>query len=455
MGGAAIVSEVISNQAGPSKQRNNPIVLILIGVLAVAALFYLFTNQQQDLRTSPTGLEGLRIWLVGEGHDVQSYDGGWPLDADTIGLLIVPLYDTALDAARSEPLTVEELLVQQDENDLSSASIRHRMEQATTLLVLPKWRTGMRLTGQAHPSMLVDPDRLTRSLNAVLPGDRARISQHTDAFHAFDYEAGSGAQLNALTYLAQTFSAPGCTPVVGTADAMILAECSTVEGKNRSIFMVLSDPDLINNHGLRLGDNAAIVDDILDVKLEVHRSAGQGQILIDYSERAWFATNRGAGERERSWADLQRFFSGPFTLIWVGLAIALLLTLWRAGIRFGPLNKIRDTMSASKMMAIAARARLMRLSNQDGALTHDYGKARLAATAAALFGPAHARHWANPETFVGYTRRRHPALADRLVAVLNTLESMPAGASAPQAMAAVHELESILEQITRSGAETS
>ena len=44
--------------------------------------------------------------------------------------------------------------------------------------------------------------------------------------------------------------------------------------------------------------------------------------------------------------------------------------------------------------------------------------------------------------------RRHPDLAGPLAGALNNLAAMPKGASAGQAMAAVSELERILEQIT-------
>lgn len=425
-----------------SKPPTERIVLGVLGVLIVGALFFVLSNQQQVLRSSPAGLDGLRTWLVAQGHSVQNFSGGWSLDGDELGLIIVPLYDTELDVERREPRTQDELLMQQDEYDLAVAPILTKASRVTTMVVLPKWRSGMRLTGRAHPFLFVRPQRVASSLNALIVGSGARIMRDSAPFADFDYIAENETMLSAVTYASQMFTAPGCRPILGSADAMILGECLIEEGRTGRRVLVLSDPDLINNHGLRLGDNAAIMSDLVGLV-----SGGQ-QVIIDYSSRSWLANDKQAVARDRTWSDLLRFFSPPFTLIWAGLFIALLLILWRSAVRFGPLCASSNALGASKMTAMSARARLMRLSNQDGALIHDYSKARLAATAAALFGSANARHYASAEAFLAYTQRRHPTLSGRLVTVLKTLRSMPANATAPRAMAAVEELESILEQIT-------
>ena len=418
------------------------VVLGVAVILIIGAVFYVLSNRQQALRTSPVGLDGLSFWLASEGHSAQTFTGGWPLDEEDIGLLIVPLYDTQLGVARTLPATEDDLILQQDEVDLASGPILDKADRVTTMVVLPKWRSGMRLTGFAHPSLLVQPGRVTRSLRMLIAGRGARVIQNGGAFIGFDYTAGDGTTLGAVTYAPQTFWSPRCKPILGSIDAMILGECTLTARRAGRRVLILSDPDLINNNGLRLGDNAAIISDL------VGQMAGGRQVIIDYSRRSWFAARDQRDERERSWSDLLRFFAPPFTLVWAGLVIALALILWRAALRFGPLRTSPGAGSASKMMAIAARARLMRLTNQDGALVHDYGKARLAATAAALFGPANARQYASAETFLAYARRRHPKLAHRLAQILNTLRSMPSGASAPQAMGAVRDLESLLEQIT-------
>lgn len=426
----------------PSRPLSERIMMGVLLVLLAVAFIYVLSNRQQPLRSSPAGLDGLRAWLVAEDQSVQNFSGGWPLDEDEIGLLIIPLYDAGLDEERDRPQSSQELIMQQDEYDLAAAPILEKASRVSTLLVLPKWRSGMRLTGVAHPVLLVEAERVEATLRALLDQDAARIFRDPQAFATYSYTARDQASLDALLYSSQLFSAPECTPIIGAADAMILGTCQRGGQHSGTTVLVLSDPDLINNHGLRAGDNAFILRDFIS------EASGGEQIIIDYSLRSWFAGEGQREVRERTWSDLVRFFSPPFTLIWMGLLLALLLILWRAAVRFGPLRTSPGALGASNMMAIAARAKLMRLSNQDGALIQDYGKARLAVVASALFGAANARAYSSAEAFLAYTARRHPSLAGPLAQSLNTLQSLPAHANAAQAFAAVEQLESILEQIT-------
>ena len=436
----------MTKPTGSPTQASSPLSgQIMTGVLLVlvaAALIYVLSNRQQSLRSSPAGLDGLRAWLVSEGQGVQNFSGGWLLYEDETDLLIIPLYDAGLDEERDRPQSSQELIRQQDEYDLAAAPIREKANQVNTLLVLPKWRSGMRLTGVVHPDLLIEVERIEETLRALLDQDTARVVRNPQAFAAYSYTAGDQTSLEALLYSSQLFSAPGCSPIIGTTDAMILGRCQLGGTGSGTTVMVLSDPDLINNHGLRAGDNAFIVRDF------IREASSGGPIIIDYSLRSWFAEEGYFEVRERTWSDLARFFSPPFTLIWIGLLLALLLILWRAAVRFGPLRSSPSALGASNMMAIAARAKLMRLSNQDGALIQDYSKARLAVAATALFGAANAQAYSSAEAFLAYTKRRHTRLAGPLAQALNRLRSLPAQASAVQALAAVEHLDSILEQIT-------
>lgn len=425
-----------------SRSFAGQVMMCVLLALIAAALIYVLPDRQQSLRSSPAGLDGLRAWLVSEGHGVQNFSGGWPLQEDETGLLIIPLYDAGLDEDRDRPQSSQELIWQQDEYDSAAAPILEKAARVKTLLVLPKWRSGMRLAGVAHPDLLVEAGRIEETLRTLLDQETARVVRSPQAFAAYGYTARDQTSLEALLYSSQLFSAPGCSPVIGTTDAMVLGTCQLGGPRSGTTVMLLSDPDLINNHGLRAGDNAFIVRDFIEA------ASGGGQIIIDYSLRSWFA-DEGQGEiRERTWSDLVRFFSPPFTLIWMGLSLALFLILWRAAVRFGPLRSSPGALGASNIMAIAARAKLMRLSSQDGALIQDYSKARLAVAASALFGAANARAYSSAEAFLAYTARRHPSLAGPLAQALDRLQSLPAHANAVQALAAVEQLDSILEQIT-------
>jgi len=432
-------------QGSAQPLRIEMVVIGVIGVIVLAAIWYVMSQQQQSLRRSPSGFDGLQIWLAANGVSAQNFTGGWLIDETTVGLLMVPVYDSALDKQRVRPDTPEELLFQQDENDLASSVILRKAERVPALVVLPKWRTGMRLTGLAHPVLGVEQERLTAMLRQLTGDGDISLVPARSAFTDFRYEAGDGEILNARLYDAQMFKDINCTPVIGRADAMILGKCAlagTGDDEPGRTLLVLSDPDLLNNHGLRLGDNARIALDLLRSRAET------GNIVIDYSRDVWLRDPYVEPERERTWDDLARFFGPPFLALWAGAAMLLALFLWRAALRYGPVLPETTGPGAGKDIAVQARARLLRLSGQDGALARDYAAARLAATASALFGPAHARHYSGERAFMDYTERRHPVLAPRLRDVLDTIHKLPARLPASNAIHHIDQLEQVLEQIT-------
>lgn len=426
-----------------TRRWNAEVILIAAFVLLVfAVLWYGLSQRQQALRGSAAGFDGLQIWLSSRGVSAQGFSGGWRIDQTSVGLLVLPIYDTVPGKERVHPRTTEELLVQQDENDLQYAVIREKARRVDTLIVLPKWRTGMRLTGLGHPVLRVERARVEAMLRQLTGDGAVRLIYSNRPFTAFPFASAAGETLNAEIYAAQMFDGAGCTPIVGRPAAMLLANCPlSAEGGRRRV-LVLSDPDLLNNHGLRLGDNALIAADLL------RKLAGDRNLVIDYSRDNWLREPRNATRRERSWADLRRFFEPPFTLIWLGAALTFGLFFWRAALRYGPVKPDKLAPGAGKAVAIGARARLMRLANQDGAMIREYAKARVAATAAALFGPTQARHYAGRDEFLTYARRRHPDVAAPLAAVLDTVEELPARLGAADAIRHVDELERILERIT-------
>ncbi|GHB44349.1 hypothetical protein GCM10007094_37060 [Pseudovibrio japonicus] len=435
------LSELGMNQNRP---RLETLAIVVFGGLLLFVLFYAFSQRQQVLRASPSGFDGLQTWLTSEGVSTQSFLGGWQVDQNSIGLLVVPLYDTVLDSDRSHPRTKTELLFQQDEYDLELAVIQEKIRRVPTLVILPKWRSGMRLAGVAHPVLLNERSAVEELLRNVTGQSAAKIVNADVPFSDFSYTAGSGQGFSAKLYAAQMFTGPGCTPIIGSNEAMVLAECSVSRGKSKAKgkrLLVLSDPDLLNNHGLRMADNSAIIRDYL------REHTTERNVMIDYSRGMWLTDPKHGVHRERSWADLKRFFDPPFLTLWLGGFLTLVLFVWRSWLRYGPVRHLPVAGTSSKALALQAQARLMRLCDQDGALIRDYALARLVTTAAALFGPAFSRHYAEPTTFLGYVTRRHPECAAALESVLTAIQSLPPRISPVEAIRHVDELEALLEQI--------
>ena len=423
----------------PAKQRPE---LLLIGIfvaIAIAVLLYFSSQQQQQLRSSATGMDGLEIWLSAEGHDAQSFAGGWTINAETLGLVITPLYDSDLSAVRVGPKTKEELLFQQDEYDLWRWQIEGRASLVQTMVVLPKWRSGVRLTGLSHPALLVDRERTEAALH-VITGDAIGAVGHIPRpFSDFAYQSPAGDRLTARLYVAQVFEGRGCDPIIGDIGEMVLGFC-TVDGTQDDI-LVLSDPDLLNNHGLRLADNARIAASLLP------QLAQDGRILIDYSQDLWITQRQEAVQHQRSWSDFLRYFEYPFSVLWIGGIFLMCITFWRAGLRYGPILDARTKLSARKGQAISARAKLMRMTGQDGALLDDYVTARMNAVSSALFGPTISGTATKEQAYLKHMKRLHPALTEKLTSLLEEMRGLPPHLPATAANSYVEAFELTLEQL--------
>jgi hypothetical protein len=418
--------------------RIDMLIIAVIAALGLAAVAYVLSQRQQELRSSPAGLDGLQMFLTSQGVAAQVFSGGWVVDPGPIGLLVVPLHDTNPSSDLTPPITKEDLLFQQDDSDQDWDTLLGKLDRMPGLVVLPKWRRGMRLTGIAHPALLADGARVELVLRGLTGDQSMRVTRSNQIFTALPFTSLDGTTFKTDLYAAQLFTAPSCTPIIGTVQMALLASCPLRGSAKRVV--VLSDPDLLNNHGLRLGENAMIARDVM------RNLAGDDTIFIDYSRDDWFADPDEPIIHERTWADLMRFFQPPFRALWVGTGFLLALVLWRSFRRAGPVIHSAGAV-LDKLQAIRARARLMRLTGQDGTMLDDYAAARIAATAARLVGPGQARLIGEEQAFVRFVARRSADLSLQLTAVLTRVHDLPKRVPAAVAIGQIDELERILELI--------
>lgn len=413
---------------------------IIVGVvvaLCVGIFLYFTAGRQYALRESASGFDGLEYWLKDQNHAAQSFAGGWPLNRNTVGLLIQPVYDAHPDTERSAAKTKDELLLQSDEFDQQVDVIREKALSVPSLVILPKWRSGMRLTGLAHPFLIVRGANTQEVLHQIVGSEVGPLSFARTPFSEFSLASDRG--LVARIYAAQTFEGRGCEPVLGREGAMLLGACP-LSGTGEKVH-VLSDPDLLNNHGLVLGDNARIAAQLLPEIAREHR------IIIDYSDENWLTEPEQVIERERTWEDFKRLFEPPFVVLWVGAGLLLALAIWRGGIRSGPIADPQSGLGTGKRTANRVRARLMRLTDQDGALLSDFIETRLRARAAKVFGTTHKTRGSPEQAYLKFVHARRPELASRLDDLIQAIRALPPHISADDAIEYVDQFELILEQL--------
>ncbi len=429
------MSEAASHPQGQSPAPVLAIVVV-VAIALVLGAFLLGQGRTPPIAKSAIGHTGLITWLRSGDLEVRR-NAGIITEQDAIGLRILPLYDTDLETLFEKPETEEAFLATTTERDLTERVVRAKLDNLPTLVVAPKWTRAMRHSGYAHGTLLTPIQEASRPFrqlgfmnrNFVRPGARKMTLR------------GEPEYLNrqiATLYEPQLFAPEldrNCVSLIGDRLGHLLIRC---KGETRS-FHALSDPDLLNNHGLSIGENAAFTTALIG---ELSR---EKPVLLDSSTsvlvRDVFSYPR------RNWSDLLRFFHYPFLLIWLGLAILSVFALWRSGVRFGPPKKFfDDRVGASKSVSIAAKARLLRLSGNDNGLIEAHVRNRLQALASEVIGPGVKP--ADPlEQVVRLVKRRNPELAAGLSAASARALTQPWNTTPGRLLDLLDEFETFVEKV--------
>ena len=383
----------------------------------MVALLWLLGGGERELHRSAAGFAGLVAWLDANEVDARTFRGGGYLVQGEVGLRILPLHDTDLDRDRTYPATPEELIAQTSESDLARHVVHAKIETLPTLVVLPKWRTGMRALGTAHHALLIPGEELARLVGQI-PGLSGRVRRDPAGYVEAPLRgelAGRGRTPGPVgLHHPQTLEGSGCEPLIGTVRDMLLGLCDFRDGKaggadaGAGRFWLLADPDLMNTHGLARAGNAGAA-------LGIVRELAAGRpVVLDLSTEVLTVAPSGAGEVQGP-AEWTRPFAWPFTMVWIGFAAVGALVLWRALTRYGPVARLyEDAPRAAKEVSINAKARLLRLARHDRALLEAHVRHRLQGLAAELTGP-HLPPGADPlAVLTRLVGRRNPELASEL-----------------------------------------
>src|SRR5262249_19925555 len=140
--------------------------------------------------------------------------------------------------------------------------------------------------------------------------------------------------------------------------------------------LVLSDPDILSNHGLGEGDNARLALEVLEHARESWRS-----VVVD-------ETLHGFERIPSLWGEL---FAFPLLPAGVQGAVALLLLVWSGLGRFGRPGAGPAGLAPGKGVLIENTALLLRSAGHSAYSLGRYFDATLAEVARALHAPAFAR----------------------------------------------------------------
>lgn len=370
------------------------LMLPVLLVAAVLALLFLFGRSEEDrIDRGPLGFDGLALWLEHQGIETGWVHRRRDLSPDAMALRILPVYDTAFyeyaaDATPDSPVARRNL------RDLDPDIVVSKARNAPTMLALPKWQRSVMDQREAAPDALIpvgDIDLIFEEFSTDMFDYNMWLKVQRSAPQLVTEQTRQG--FGSITlYHAQLFnraSLPStCTERAGIEAGVLIASCRFDDG----VVHLLSDPDAMNNHGLSLGDNAATAERMIESLI----SGRAGLVAMDRGNE-WDSWDAGQSSEEpqkfeRDASDLARFFEPPLRFFWLSAVALLLLAIWRGQWRFGPPEPLEDDgHAASKSAAIAAKARLLRISGHDREIARHYARARLQELAADLLGPDRAQ----------------------------------------------------------------
>ncbi len=282
---------------------------------------------------------------------------------DDIG---IPVRESDLGSgAHFEPNSVV-VIAEPRTDDATLTDVTAMLDAPTVLLVLPKRE------GKADPKRpnWIGEDRL------IAPSDVAAVLHLVDKDATLardataDWNVSSYGDAQPALRHVQLMRSQRLRPLLGSAGGMLIGERRT----NGRRLVVLSDPDLIANHGIARGDNARIFVSLI----ESMRSGHDGTVVFDEFIH---------GYSPRPFHMLGILFQFPFVLITAQAAFAIALLIWAAMGRFGAPREQPSAIDAGRRSLIEAGATLVSRNGDPSALAARYYEEMVRDAAAALRAP--------------------------------------------------------------------
>jgi hypothetical protein len=236
------------------------------------------------------------------------------------------------------------------------------------LFILPKWE-GIR--GEAQRGWIERvrprwPFDIKRALTLVLPESEVEKASSTGSWTV--NRIGVAPPLKGEV---QVIKSGALTPLVAAGEQILLGEIR----KNGRQIWILSDPDLIANHGFGADGKGAV----FAVKMIEALRGGSGPVVFDE------AIHHAAGAPGASAARL--LFTFPYSIIALQVALGVGLLLWATMGRFGPPEAAPDTLAAGKAGLVDNVARLMEFAGHEKLMVRRYVEAMMGDAARQLHAP--------------------------------------------------------------------
>lgn len=258
------------------------------------------------------------------------------------------------------------------------------MEANRILLVLPKWQG---VKSKIHEGWLSHAEQ-KHTFQAEVALNFAAAQGNVFRVDTVDKWTTNTFNLTPqFTKPVQLMTSPLLKPLISTGKGILLGERITDD--ERTIW-VLSDPDVLSNHGLGVdGKRNAVLAVALIQRL---RGETTGPVVFDETIHGFLA------HADSPWRILFEF---PFSIVSVQALAAIGLLLWATMGRFGAPEKPPVPLSAGKQGLLDNMGKLMEFAGHQKLMAHRYVEATIRDTARQLHAP---KGLSGPE-LVEWTRR--------------------------------------------------
>jgi hypothetical protein len=275
----------------------------------------------------------------------------------------------AENTAESVPRTGVALVVIAEPNHdkATLAHVRDVLQHASAvLLVLPKRRgkPDADRPGMLRRDALVPLDDAQSVLDVV--DERATVERYAPPR---SWSARAPLTASPTTRAPQLVHGGGLRPLLSSPDGILAGEID--RGDRRVI--VVSDPDILENHGIARGDNALIA-----VALVRSLRGAGGRVVFDEVPHGFVSRPLGI---------VRLLLTFPFVLVTVQIVLGGALLLWSAAGRFGAPKPREATLSLGKRSLIEGGSRLLAFAGRLAFIADRYAEAVLRETAARLLAP--------------------------------------------------------------------
>jgi len=302
-------------------------VIIAVGVIAFVGMLYLMLfadPDDPDFLIGPTTYSSSAI-----GHKAL---------LETLRRIDVPVIVSRFRSDEKAGDGSLLVLAEPDDSETAKTLLGEFGNLPRSLLVLSKW-DGSRDLAKPRWLRKMDPvpiDAVERTLE--LAQIDALVKRVQGTFTVDVPEFGGTIELTDPQVMIDT---RGLKPIVSLKGGILIGEARFGSGRQ----WVLSDPDLISNHGIDQADNA-----IVAVSMIERLRPSSGVVIFD-------ETIHGLEQRPNL---LRAMFQLPFSIVTLSSVAAILLAIWGSVMRFGRAEPSQRALQPGKITLIRTTADLLR-----------------------------------------------------------------------------------------------